>query len=664
MNPFNFHGNLANKLRWFALGLLIAIITASAYLCGLPGYWAFDDYGSILHNTTLQFRSFDWPHIAAILFSSIGLLHRPLSMLTFYLDALLFGIEPYPFKLTNIFIHLLAGFSLGLMARQLLNLAARREPRLTPTAINGLSFTATALWLVHPLNLTAVLYVVQRETALSAIFTALAVWTYLLGRQYQLDGNRTAWPFIWLFTPLLTFIGLLCKENAALVPAFLFVIELTVLKFWTQTRRQNIQIMTWFAVFLVIPALAIISLLVSGSPTLLGGYLIRNFTMGERLLTECRVVFDYLTWIFLPNIGQLGLYHDDFIVSRGIFNPPTTLLALTGLILLIAFAWFARKRMPWISFAILWFLGGQLMESTVLPLELMFEHRNYLPIYGVILGVTITAYFLLTTIRRQRVGIIIAILATIVLALLTALRASSWNSPLKFAIAQVIHHPLSARARYELGVMYVAMTISGNPNMATQAEAAMLASRALTPDSISQDTALVIMYTDLGQSKKAVAYLNDAAQRVRTGIFNAQTQTALASIARYTDKHNTIPFNAGDHLFQNTLENPFTKKSACFTADIWNSYGIFLKNQGHFPQSIKATEQALTLCPSNIGIHINYTIDLLQIKNIEAVKQQISIIEKANFLGKYSLILNDLRHDLKNLQSPLPILIKNSNLKS
>src|SRR5579859_3331781 len=368
----------------------VLALTIAIYCLGLPGYWVFDDFTNIANNDAMSYP-LDWQHLSAILAAGSGYLRRQLSTLSFYLDSHFFGLTPAAFKLTNIGIHVVTGLCLGAMARSLLRLYRTRwQPGLSDARIDWLTCIATAIWLVHPLNLTAVLYVVQRDTALSALFTAAAVWAYLRGRELQFAGNSRASYFFWIWVPLFTLLGIACKENAALTPVFLFVIEFTLLGFKGKVETKNRELQAFFAIFLFLPACFACILMLRGNNALMGGYVIRDFTLVERLMTECRVLLLYLRWTLFPEPQQLGLYHDDIAVSHGLMSPVSTLPSILGILTLLIAALLLRRRTPLLSLGILWFFAGHLIESTVLPLELVFEHRNYLPLFGLILGVVAT----------------------------------------------------------------------------------------------------------------------------------------------------------------------------------------------------------------------------------------------------------------------------------
>ena len=624
---------------WFAL----LILGIAIYAAGLSGFWVFDDFHNIVENSAITVHNLDKAHIIALLDSSdAGVLHRPLSTLSFYLDGYWFGLSPWAFKLTNILIHLAAGLCFAGMGRCLLDLYRRRyAPAWEPWRVDVIVLSATAVWLVHPINLTAVLYVVQRETSLSAMFTALAVWSYLWGRRRQLEGRPAGW-ILWVLTPALTLLGLACKENAALVPVFLWVIEFTLLRFEGPAGRKNRQLQAFFGLFLFLPALLGLWLLFKGSPLLLGGYAIRDFGPGERLMTECRVLFSYLQWTAFPDLKQLGLYHDDVAASHGLLQPWTTLPAVAGIIGLLAAAVILRRRLPLLSFGILWFFAGHLMESTILPLELVFEHRNYVPLYGLLLGVAGTVGGIpLEGTRRRALGLI-AMLVILLFAGLTAMRASEWRSPLAFAVYETGHHPGSSRAQYEVGALYSALVMDGQPELIGQAEEAMLKSRALDPNSISEDISLAMSYTHLNQGDKAHAYLADAAVRASQNLPNAETQAALQTATTFDKGKEHLPFQDMDQLFRSVLANPQVVANPCYAGNVANTYALFLQNHGYVPQAMTEMHAALTQCPSLIYTRINYAYDLVIYHDVPVAREQMKIIETANTLGQYTVYLDQL----------------------
>lgn len=638
--------NTAVTAAWCA----VLLLTIGIYCIGLPGYWVFDDFTSIVNNDALSYP-LDPKHFLAMLATGPGYLHRPFSTLSFYFDNYFFGQSPAAFKLTNIGIHIVAGLFLGAMTRSLLKLyRAQQAVELTDTKINWLAFIATAIWLVHPINLTAVLYVVQRETAFSAIFTAAAVLAYLQGRRLQLAGNKRASWFLWLLVPLLTLLGIACKENAALIPLFLFLIEFCLLGFKTKEGRTSRELLAFFCLFLLIPAILAALLVLLGNPMLMGGYLIRDFTLSERLMTECRVVLLYLRWIALPQLQQLGLYHDDILPSHGLMSPASTLPSIIAVLALIIGALLLRKRSPLLSLGILWFFAGHILESSVLPLELVFEHRNYLPLYGLILGIVGAIGCSRSSQEHARPLVLLTAMVIVIFGGLTALRATEWTSPPEFAQNEVRHHPRSARAQYELGSVLMSGAMSGVPQLSDEATAAMLRSQALDRNSISEDMALAIMYSNLKDPQAVSKYLKDAADRAGTIIPNAQTQTSLQITLKYAEGHEGFPFDDMNAVFTRVLANPHNASNPCFTAGMWNSYAVYLQDNQMIPQSMSALHKALDLCPAITDIRVNYARNLIAYGDFKDAHAQIALIEAANTYGRFTPDLEELKGGLAEME--------------
>lgn len=170
----------------------------------------------------------------------------------------------------------------------------------------------------------------------------------------------------------------------------------------------------------------------------------RNFDLTERLLTQSQVVWNYLYLIFIANENNMALYHDAFPIIRAL--DIKTSIAIAGHCLVIMAAIFLRKKQPIVFIGVAWFYTGHLIESTVIALEIMFEHRNYLPMYGPIL---IFSYYFSLLLQKLSLSLRLIIIICVVLALSlqTFLRVLDWQSELSLAIAQVKKQPDSIRAR-------------------------------------------------------------------------------------------------------------------------------------------------------------------------------------------------------------------------
>ncbi len=447
-------------MLWAALAAVLAM-----YWPGLDGGFLFDDYANIVSNEKLKIKQLDFQSlVAASQSGDAGPLGRPVSLASFAINHALFGLDARSFKLVNLLIHCLTGVFLFLMTVTLLECLEWRKGREEGLHPSIIAAAAAVLWLVHPLHLSTVLYAVQRMAELSALFTVVGLWLYLRGRLRQLHGKPAVFHFLGVFgfcLPLAVF----SKENGALLPLYLFVLEWTVLRFRLPGEAASIRFRRLVYLVMVVGVVSVLGYLLAHPGVVLGGYENREFTLFQRLLTETRVLWFYISLLIVPATSRMGLFHDDISVSHGLFDPVSTAMAQLGLLLLVGLALWIRKRQPVMAFGIFFFLAGHVLESTVFPLELAFEHRNYLPSYGLMLSLS---WLLLVSaapfFSTPRLSLVTVFGFVLVFSLSTFSRAVSWGDPVTFAFTEAAHHPGSARAQYELGRAY-ADALDANPSM-------------------------------------------------------------------------------------------------------------------------------------------------------------------------------------------------------
>lgn len=457
-------------MRRFIPVFLFVCSLVLAFFCyrpGLNGDFLFDDTINIVENTSLKIDTLDFSSLKASAFSMRnGILARPISMASFALNYYFGGSAPYGFKLTNLIIHLLNGVCIFVLTILVLGIHRRRHaPELSADRLRWISLVVASAWLLHPLNLTSVLYVVQRMASLSALFTLLGLIVYLYGRQLQIDG-RSGWGWILSAFMLLAPLAVLSKENGALLPAFMLLAEVLLLNFQAPTTRTRFTLATLFAATVILPVIVLAAYFIYQPAWLLGGYSIRDFNLPERLMTEARVLWFYLRLIIVPDISQLGLQHDDIAISRALLTPFSTLFACIGLALLAGTAFLLKKRHPIAAFGILFFLLGHSIESSVIPLEIAHEHRNYLPDYGILL---IVFYYLLSPAwHHQGVQLVrgkdtlrlrqaLALVLVLFFGAVTAIRAGQWADSYGLAQMEVKHHPDSVRANTDMAYVYASL---------------------------------------------------------------------------------------------------------------------------------------------------------------------------------------------------------------
>jgi len=424
--------------------LLLGLLTLAAYWPGLHGGFLFDDFGSL--PALGAFGPIDnWPVFWRYLTSGTAdPTGRPLTLLTFLLDANNWPADPAPFLRTNLILHLINGVLLCALLVRLGQRLGHETSRARLAAVLG-----AALWLLHPLMVSTTLYIVQREAMLPATCVLSGLLLWLHGRQ-RLAARNLGSGLAWSIVGLGGFglLALLAKANGALLPLFALLIEGIVLApRWPLPARAERPYRTTLLLVAVLPAVALLGYLAWSAlhGILLGGTPgIRSWTYAQRLLTEPRVLLDYLRLLWLPQPFSSGLFNDQFAVSSSWLHPVFTLPAMIAVLALIGIAWWQRAKHPALALAVLFYFAGQLLESSSIPLELYFEHRNYLPAMLMFwpLGLWLADTRSLLVLKRTLIVVL-----PLTLAWMTHARAEVWGHPQTQALLWARINPHSPRAQ-------------------------------------------------------------------------------------------------------------------------------------------------------------------------------------------------------------------------
>ncbi|NGY06971.1 tetratricopeptide repeat protein [Solimonas terrae] len=537
------------------------------YAPGLHGAFLFDDFANLpaigATGPVDNWPAF-WRYITSGTADPTG---RPLTLLSFLLDARDWPADPFAFKRTNLLLHMLNGVLLWHLLRQLGFLLAKPSP---PTAAQRVEMAAvfgTALWLLHPLFVSTTLYVVQREAMLPATCVMLGLLAWLHGRTHfaaARPGPGLAWILVGIGAG--TCFGVLSKANGALLPVYVLLLERSILRA-AQPLPSPIQARyyRWLGLLAGLPTIALLAYLgwegyrgiASGIGTL------RPWTLTQRLLTEPRVVLEYLRLLLLPQPFTTGLFNDQIAASRSLLSPPGTALSILIVSGLLAFACFARKRYPIVAAALLFFFAGQLLESTTIPLELYYEHRNYIPAVLLfwplawwICGLELRAPSGMSlaspgAFARVRLPLAVAILAG--LTLMTHARSSLWGNVRDQAILWAQMNPASPRAQAN------AAQIEMSAGMPDRAQARLLRALAAHPDETQLALNLIAARCMLGGADSGS--LHSAENALRTareggtllvGWFERMIINAAEDSCPGLDLHEA------DRLISAAFANPFT----------------------------------------------------------------------------------------------------------
>lgn len=490
--------------------VVMLLIGLAIYWPGLSGGFVFDDFGNIVDNVTMSPQAVHSDFWRALWSNESGPTHRPITILTFIAQEWFTGLHPWPLKFGNVLIHLANGTLIFFLTRAVLTFVYAERAVSAPlvgsdrsekctlwlVAPNTLALLIAAAWLFAPIQLTGVLYVVQRMESLAAIFVLVGLLIYWQGRIRLIAGKSGAWWWIWAGLVGMTVLATFAKESGVMLPVYAFLLEWVIFR-GRGANGFDIRIIILYVIVLVLPGIAGVLYTLPGA---LNGsaYANRTFDLPQRLWTEGRVMVDYLHWIIAPAPNTLSLYHDDTVLSTGWFVPWTTAASWSLIAALIGLAVWLKNRAPLFTLGVLWFFGGQLLVSTYIPLELVYEHRNYLPswgvyiaLFGVILSWSPKDAERRAVIRTLTVSGILALIA--LYAGFTALRAQIWGNPYRLAYFEATTHPDSPRASYDLGRLMMIMAPSAESPLFQLGMAQMENTANMAGSNIQANQALIFM---------------------------------------------------------------------------------------------------------------------------------------------------------------------------
>lgn len=674
--------------RYPALLAIAFLVTIAVYWPGLYGAYLFDDYPNIVDNPGVQ------PHdarvsslVQAALSSPSSEFKRPLASLSFAANYLATGLDPYWMKLTNLVIHLINGWLVFLLSRALIiALPTASDPsqsdwcRASRTAI-----WIAAGWMLLPINLTAVLYVVQRMESMANAIVLIGLLGYVAGRRRMLGlelhpasnsiGNRGLALCVVSIAGA-TLVGVLAKETAVMLPLYALLVEWTLFQFRSSQHynlpsnypaelpnhfsvepaknplKRDTRVIYMFVILLLVPMLIGLTWLVTRllkSET----WSMRDYTLGTRLLSEARIVADYIAWTIAPTPDSLSFYHDDFAISHGLLSPWTTLASILILGSLVASIFWLRFRRPLAALGIALFFGSNLLTGTIVPLELIFEHRNYFASFGLLLALIpiLAAPIRLPKVRERelfgndalplglpRYTLLAGLL--ICWTTLTSFTAYAWGNPMRLAEDLASRAPESARAQYELGRTYIIYSNYNPESPFTKLAYPPLERAAALPyGSILPEQAMIFMNARMHLPLKD-AWWNSLVDKLRARKSTVQDESSLSSLTKCAiSRECDLPKNRMTEAFLAALSHP--RPSARLLA----TYGDFAWNVlGDKALGERMTVDAIGVEPGEPAYRITIVRMLVAQGKLPEARQALQQLAKLNLGGR----LND---DLKGLRA-------------
>jgi len=686
--------------------------------------FVFDDTVVITENPDIRMQEFSWDSIVTTV-SGTGR-NRPVSTLSFAFNYFFDQYNPFGYHLTNIVVHILTGILLFLFLKTTLGISNRLDvapPRLDAVGIFCVSGLTALLWMVNPVQTQSVTYVVQRMNSMAALFFVLALLLYAKGRLAQQKANpvnamkavnrrskpRSRKYYLWYLGCVLAgVLALGSKENSASLPFFIFLYEWyffqNLCKKWL--KKQLIFIA---AIGLLISLVALMYLGFDPWEKFknLRDFSQGNFTMGQRLLTQARVVIYYLSLIFYPNPSRLNLDYD-FPLSISLFNPLTTLPSLIGILGLIFLGIFLARKQRLVSFCILWFLGNLVIESSVIPLAIIFEHRVYLPSMLVCLLPVLLFY---RYVKHKWLTVGIGCTLILLCAYWTFERNQIWRDDVTLWTDCIKKSPYKARPYSNLGTaqkmqdrvdesfmnLLKALKLDPNYDDAHYNLAIILAERGQYEDAVRHyrkaveiKPTYVKAHNNLGAAYLVLDKANLAAEHfhiaLRLNPNFAQAYNNLGLALAKQDKHEAATeqflkalqlnpklaeaqFNLGDALIkQGKTEQAIFRFQKALQLDpdhapAHNNLGGHLLGQGKLDEALMHLTRAISIDPQLAEAHNNVGIILIQQGNLDgaithfqdALRIKPDFQLAANNLQRALALRNNMGREAANIQNALKI---------
>ncbi|BBO80070.1 O-GlcNAc transferase [Desulfosarcina ovata subsp. sediminis] len=369
--------NLDRTTGQTALALLLLFIgLIIVYAASFSGVWIYDDEANILSNNNIHLDRLTVKDLKRSFYlqpqnpESDERITRPLAYMSFAINWYFGKNRVFGYHLVNFCIHFIsAAFLYLFIARALLitKPAARYRSMAHPIAL-----LSAFIWAIHPIQVTAVTYIVQRMASMAGMFTIMSMYAYL---RFRMSPTLKGKAFGLAACAICGLCALGTKENSAMLPLSLFFLEVLLIQ---GPQSMNLK-KTACRVLPALAAVVLIGLFYVNPLDLIGGYANRPFTPMERILTEPRVVLYYFKVLFYPLLSEMTLVHD-IEVSTSLWSPWSTLPSILtiGTLFFGSLFWLSKKE-PLIAFAVVFFFINHLIEGSFIGLELIYEHRNYIP---------------------------------------------------------------------------------------------------------------------------------------------------------------------------------------------------------------------------------------------------------------------------------------------
>lgn len=581
--------------------LLIIILGIIGYSNTLSVPFVFDDDINIVRNPIIKNIDYYLSPSKAKRYNGPTeypmFINRYVGSLTFALNYKIHGLDVTGYHLVNILIHLINSLLIYWFLHLIFLTLASGAGGYNPLFLkhgSTVALFASLLFVTHPIQIQAVTYIVQRFTSLATMFYLFSMIMYIKARLIFIADNNnhggkiSIRALIYFLTALLAAVmAIKSKEIALTLPFFIVLYDWYFLQDLEGGWLKKHGLMVGGIGCLLVVAVFFFYLGKDPFSSLLAGYGSRDFTLVERLLTESRVIIFYISLLILPLPARLNLGHD-FVISQSLLAPASTIFSVIALALLFSFAVFLARRNRLLSFGIIWFFGNLAIESTFVPLEIIFEHRLYLPSLGIFLAVSALLVMVIERCRQKWVGSAVflsVIITAMVFTGTTYSRNNVWNDELILWQDVVSKSPRKARGYHQLANV---QNEKGNRDLALKY---YMKAVSVDPSYAPSYYNLGIIYYGKGLPGEAIKYYmkainvdpSDFASYYNLGTVYSGLGLTDMSIKAY---RNAIKINPSH-------------------ADAYNNLGIALFDKGRMDESIKAYRNAINIEPSHANAYSN-----------------------------------------------------------
>ncbi len=542
---------------------VIALVGTVIYGDSLRVPFVFDDEQNIRKNRFVRLEQFDLQGLYDASFKSTAS-NRPVANITFALNHLFGRYNVAGYHVVNVAVHLVNGVLVYLFARITFGLcfaelAGSRGRR-------GFMSLASALFFVaHPLQTQSVTYIVQRMNSMATLFTLVALLLYLRGRLRP--AGRYA---VWLGACVCWIVALGCKQIAAPLPLAILLYEFCFLR----TAAARLSRRQLGALLGLVAVGGVIVCVLFGDDALRAlreQYAYRDFTLGQRVLTQFRVVGFYASLLVFPYPARLNLTHD-LATSQSLIEPATTLLWIAGMGVLGGMAALMARRHRLMVFCLLWVAIHLIIESSIFPLEMIFEHRMYLPLVGPALAVSGFLYVTLGATSWRAVGVTSVVV--LALGIGTVIRNGVWLEPKTLWLDASAKSPGNSRAQNNLG-----NTFKNEGNV---------------------EEAMVRFHEALRLDPRNARAMNNMGNALR------DLDRDEEAIERYRDAIAVGPDRA----------------------EVQFNLGNALRDRQRIDESIDALRRAVELKPDFVSAHYNLGLSLAQTEDVDGAIHHFQIVMK------------------------------------